>query len=470
MNTPEHIQIRRRDAVLALVCFWVLLVTVPAGQWVYEWCHPEARPWRDLAPVIAGEANVYEERLEDHSWWRHYLLSPMQTLLVHYGRTGNETVAVGKGGWLYADAGIRFFARTALPEAAAAILDFAWQLRERGIALAVVAVPPKPALAPEPLGGTSVFQPGWPELAGKLEATGIRVVDLTGALQELRESGVEPFLTTDTHWRPEAVPAAAQAIAAALRLPQRKVDTAVEWVTQTGDLVPLLRLQLAAAWYPPETVPVAVVSDVPRGRARILLVGDSFSNIYSYDGMGWGRGSGLPERLAATIGEPVDWIARNGNGAYASREALMRHPELLEDKELVIWEVAMRELAEGDWKLLPLPEKTTAAPASRQRITGVIAAASEAPRSGLAVYPHLLRCFRIGDALVYVEAMRDRKLSDAAYWRVGDTVTLEVIPWEDVEAEYDAWSRGEFSDPALWRLPQWLGRPVSAAATSAPLQ
>ena len=111
--------------------------------------------------------------------------------------------------------------------------------------------------------------------------------------------------------------------------------------------------------YPPER---AVISRVlaqdgspwrsDRG-ADVLVLGDSFANIYSLASMGWGDSAGLVEHLSYALGRPVDRIVQNDDGAFATREMLQRAgPERLAGKRVVIWQFAARELASGDWKVI----------------------------------------------------------------------------------------------------------------------
>ncbi|MEO6603920.1 MAG: hypothetical protein ABIQ16_28815 [Polyangiaceae bacterium] len=89
-------------------------------------------------------------------------------------------------------------------------------------------------------------------------------------------------------------------------------------------------------------------------KAEVLLLGDSFSNIFSLEGMGWGSAAGLGPQLALALQRPVDVIAQNDAGAFATRRTLARElagdADRLQGKRVVIWEFASRELSAGDWK------------------------------------------------------------------------------------------------------------------------
>ena len=94
-------------------------------------------------------------------------------------------------------------------------------------------------------------------------------------------------------------------------------------------------------------------------RADILLMGDSFSNIYSHAALGWGRSAGLAEQLSLLLSRPLDAIIIDGGGAMAGRRQLAgdmaRGRDRLAGKRLVIWQFASRELSQGDWSLITLP-------------------------------------------------------------------------------------------------------------------
>ena len=93
-------------------------------------------------------------------------------------------------------------------------------------------------------------------------------------------------------------------------------------------------------------------------KADILLLGDSFSNIYSLPALNWGLSAGFAEQLSYHLQRPLDRISFNDNGSYATRRELARRlatgQNPLEDKKVVIWEFTARELAQGDWKKISI--------------------------------------------------------------------------------------------------------------------
>jgi alginate O-acetyltransferase complex protein AlgJ len=117
--------------------------------------------------------------------------------------------------------------------------------------------------------------------------------------------------------------------------------------------------------YPVETVQARRIQSPdgapwrPSRDADVLVLGDSFSNIYAVPSMNWGESAGLVEQLSYVLRRPLDRLVQNDDAAFATREALAR-PLLgggsrLAGKRLVIYQFASRELAFGDWQVIELP-------------------------------------------------------------------------------------------------------------------
>src|SRR5262249_1447230 len=135
----------------------------------------------------------------------------------------------------------------------------------------------------------------------------------------------------------------------------------------------------------------------PTPTSELLVLGDSFANIYSFPAMGWGEAAGLVEQLSFHLQRPVDGILRNDAGAFATRQILSRElargNDRLSGKQLVIWQFAMRELAFGDWKLLgmdlgqPAPRHFLLPTRGKSvTVSGVIDSISSAPKPGSVPY------------------------------------------------------------------------------------
>jgi hypothetical protein len=136
-----------------------------------------------------------------------------------------------------------------------------------------------------------------------------------------------------------------------------------------GDLAALLRASPGRALFRPEGVLTQRVT-MPTGEpwspdpeADLLLLGDSFSNVYSQADLGWGDAAGFAEQLSYFLGRPVDKLAVNAGGPSAVRERLAARlaagDDRLAGKRLVVYQFAARELAAGEWRFVDLGRTST---------------------------------------------------------------------------------------------------------------
>jgi alginate O-acetyltransferase complex protein AlgJ len=320
-----------------------------------------------------------------------------------------------------------------------------------------------------------------------MKESGVEVFE-TGQLllKRMQETGEPQYLKTDTHWTPPAMEATAHALAAVVTGTLGGVASAQSRasvsVSAHGDTVGLLGLPEQQTLFPQQTVsvhPVFAANSLWKAspEAEVLLLGDSFTNIYSLEPMGWGSGAGFGEHLSAAMGRPLDVIARNSDGAFATRQALQRElaagRDRLSGKKIVIWEFAARELAFGDWRLLSMSlgsrENTgfySPPKGGRVRVEGTVAKMSQIPRPGSVPYREHIVSIQLVDArpedaqdspprecLVYTWSMKDQSLTPAARLRPGDRIAAVVQFWEDVAETYEKFQRSELDDPALLAEP-----------------
>jgi alginate O-acetyltransferase complex protein AlgJ len=250
-------------------------------------------------------------------------------------------------------------------------------------------------------------------------------------------------------------------------------------MTGVGDIARMLKLPESQSLFQPETVTIHEVLAGnapwrPSKTADILLLGDSFSNIFSLAALSWGESAGFAEHLSRALGgRPLDTILRNSDAAFATREMLSRElargRDRLAEKKLVVWQFAARELAFGDWKMLemklgqPTPAKFFVPKTGEAVVmSGTVEAISNVPRPGSVPYADHILALHLTDltpegsdrsdgleALVYAESMRDNVLTPAARFRPGDRVTLRLHPWDDVADKYEKINRSEIDDAAV---------------------
>ncbi len=61
------------------------------------------------------------------------------------------------------------------------------------------------------------------------------------------------------------------------------------------------------------------------------------------------------------------------------------------------------------------------------------------------------------DIVVILWGMRNNRLTEAASLRKGQTITVALTPWEEVEEEYGGYNRAELEDPNVLALDTYWG-------------
>ena len=475
--------------------------------------------------LLLRHLTEFEDRLDDESRLGLWIRPRLQALLGGLPGVGNEQAYIGQDGWLFYRPDMdyltgpgflepRHLARRAksgsewkappLPDPRPAILDFKRQLDKRGILLVVMPTPVKPGVHAERFAPGLAAMPralhnrSYAEFIRTLEQEGVLVFDPSDLLVRRKlQTGTPQYLATDTHWRPEAMEAVAQELAHIVQttIAQRHgqgqgqvegqvavqgepgADTTpvttqpLEWKAR-GDIALMLDLPADQTLFPPETVQLRQVLD-GKGRfwrssetADVLVLGDSFSNIYSMEAMGWGESAGFVEQFASYLGRPVDRLVRNDGGAFATRDMLGRElargRDRLEGKRVVVWQFAARELAAGDWRLITMerqspPETAFIVPPSGEArvVSGIVREVSPAPRPGSVPYRdhivavHLVDLPDNGEAIVYMRSMADNAWTRAARLRNGEEITVRLQRWADVATRFDGINRSELDKMEL---------------------
>lgn len=369
-------------AGLILLALGVGLETAAIARGSSRIAEPLPEPAVDSGPLAgarraAAVAKELERRFDEGSVLARALRPHGQRLLTGIAGYGNEEAYVGRDGWLHFRADFDHLTRRrtapTADRAAAAVVAFRDQLAARGIALLVVPTPVKLAIEPQSFVAGASDAPLRPpveaRLLAALDAAGVAVADFAPRLARRAREGGAAYLERDTHWRPEAMDEVARAVAVELRAlaelaagdPGRFRDSESA-VDGAGDLDALLGLPVEPPRQRVATRPVSAADGAPwrpeRG-APVLVLGDSFTAIYSQSDLGWGSGAGFAERLAFHLGLPVDRIARNAGGASATREALAaelaRNPARLDGVRAIVWQLAAREISGGEWREVALP-------------------------------------------------------------------------------------------------------------------
>ena len=351
--------------------------------------------WRRIQVAnreVLAALSALERDLDNQSLLGGLLRRPAQRLLTGWLESGNERVYPGRNGWLFYRADVEYLTGrgfldpaqqqrrvvaasewTAVPhpDPRPAIQQFHRDLQARGISLVVVPTPVKAGVHPEMLaggdpGGDVLHNRSYPEFVKELRAAGVLVFEPGTVMAEGRHAG-PLYLRTDTHWLPQTMEAVAERLAAFIdshvRLPAvadpgyrvQRVE-----VRNLGDTARMLDLSPGDPLFPDESVWLRriLLEDGSLWRssrtADILLLGDSFTNMYALASMDWGTSAGFAEQVSYILRRPIDRLTQNDEGAFATRRTLQQDPGMLDGKRVVIFQFAVRELVSGDWRILPL--------------------------------------------------------------------------------------------------------------------
>ena len=290
-----------------------------------------------------------------------------------------------------------------------AILKFRDQLKAKGVELLVVITPGKPSIYPERLTGASATAgAAGIDVAGlngaghgkmildSLAKLGLNTVDLYTPLLSAKkdDASLGPlYLNDDTHWTPRGAELAAAEISQKVRemadagivnIGEESVnyvasDSIADRMGDVGEMSGLnkfgafkvqkvtghvvMQQEVSERTEPPAdsladstVVDSTVVYDTTKTpfkddfrKAKILILGDSFSRIYQTDSP---VNAGWIAHFAKNMSRPVASIVSDGGASTLVREKLARKAGVLKGKKLLIWEFVERDLrfgAEG-WK------------------------------------------------------------------------------------------------------------------------
>lgn len=394
-----YTSVSRPVAAALVLTFLAILYTVPVAQAIRDKIAGEDSVLPELFRRAPTRENLrqFEDELQDASSLRAWVRPRLQVLLTGYGGYGNGKAVVGKRGWLFyapgvVSVGAPGFLDPAIiaarqkdaldagdpplhPDPRPAILEFARFLQGRGIRLVLFPVPDKASLQPLQLHGRQrdadappARNPDADRLKAAVESAGVLVFDPSPA--RLQAGEAPRFLVQDTHWTPAWMESVAAQLAATLTgrglVPPSPADAPRRFhavttkVARQGDIADMLGLPEGQRLFPALEEVVHQVNDSagarfePNEKAKVLLLGDSFTNIFSLEQMGWGASAGLAPQLALALNQDVDVIARNDAGAHATRQllfnALAGGEDRLAGKTVVVWEFASRELVVGDFR------------------------------------------------------------------------------------------------------------------------
>ncbi|MBD3180688.1 hypothetical protein GF312_00245 [Candidatus Poribacteria bacterium] len=467
----------RRIAIIIIVCFIIIISIVPIIQLLYELSFDKALQEFDLFKRTPTVANLrsYEDTLEDNSVVAKTIRPWYQWVSTFLINQGNAEAVIGKDGWLFYRPSLDYiispeenFYREFGPKAV--IIAFNETLKEQDVQLILLPMPGKASIYPEYLSdrydeslGPPV-NPHAPEFFQMLRSKGIHVFDPADILWQGKvESQV--YLTQDTHWSPDGLKLVANHLAELIKTKNWFTSDKSYYlqsyqVKRYGDIYDMLNLPDVKGSYNPWEIIVEKVIDSDTGKpfepdqsSPIVLLGDSFVNIYSHKEMGWGENSGFGEHLADQLGASLDIIAINDGGPTTTRETLARRPDALVGKKLVIWQFATRDLTKMDsqWKIVdipmpkiqPQPEKPVVEEDDSTVVKAEVLIVSNVPDPNQVAYSECLTYIKYrvilveqgsynGEELLAVFwGMKSSKLMPPASFKVGQRHRLVIEPFDE---------------------------------------
>ncbi|MCC5849734.1 MAG: hypothetical protein JJU29_16745 [Verrucomicrobia bacterium] len=284
----------------------------------------------------------------------------------------------GRDGWLFLANELRHVAKgtdwvapEVPPEPAhadpiPALTELKAQLDELGIELVLVPVPAKAVVYPEQLPGdaTEGEEPsGATAFLDHMREQGFTVVDLE-ALYKTHKTETLVYCKTDTHWSPQGVELAADAVGKLLREQDWYAEAETVAISLEDPVDLRIRGDLTDGDYS-ESLPWRKVTRDEGGAllddaSPVLVLGDSHTLVFGDGGDMHAQSGGFIEHLAHALQMPVDRMANRGSASTPPRLTLFRkasgNEDWLTNKKVVVYTFTARELTESlnGWRIVPI--------------------------------------------------------------------------------------------------------------------
>ena len=457
--------------VVTLLPFMYHLSMTVSGKWPQT---PAATllSWRPSQGELLTRLHE-TEKLTDNAGYATWIRETTQGFLTRQVREGNQKVFIGNFDWLYYQPELSAlrgwgpikrepFSPMKDPSVAQLrmakdiVLEFAADLKARGIPLLLVPLPVKPMIYPEFIVpgryDAPLYHPDQLALYAEFRNAGIEVLDLAPEFFSLKKR-FPLFLKQDTHWTPEAMQNAARQLYDYIHKQHPDLIASESPLLQPqpldlrsyGDLVHLLDLRNPGSIFQEEEATLVSLGGVEPDRdSPIVLIGDSFVNVFDDPALGFANPEAPTDRLKAgfaryvsmRLHQPLDVYAVNGGGAtQARREFARRTDDDVRSKKLVIWAIACRDLllspnaarsANVEWAATPFnPNRST-----KDTATPSLTSTAEAP---------------VVVEATLVEKSRNQPLNGTPYIDALHTAVYKV----------DRVVSGKFDPSSEWQAIQW---------------
>ena len=519
LNSPFELLIGKKACRLFIGIFLFIIIIPPLYRNIFEISaklqtdelnHDSS--WTPVIELFNKKKNQslnehlksFEKNLETALFAETPRKLTQSTLSLSPLKEGNRNVRIGKDGWLFLDDAIEsltgqgpfhdgpFPFQKGGNSPVDAIKRFADQLDNFGARLILVSIPSKAMIYPEKINHNikgPISHPDAQRLVSELNSLpNLDVLDLTRSLFNLKKDK-KVFLKQDTHWTPEAMEEAAKIIANHIKSMDINIDKVnlnpkqKEGRKAYGDLVEKINIWDGA--FNQESVIAKPIKDNTRDRnSEIILLGDSFTNIYSSnEGLGWGNNAGLPEHIASNVGTPIDVISINGGGATKVRKKLAQRrgsSEDMKNKKVVIWAITCRDLFLSQeqcidrnisWENVSFDKRPLEKKPTNKRITirAKLIEKPKIPDPNQTTYKDLLygadyeiietisgQVPEEGKKIAIVNwAFKNRVLLPSANYEIGSVRNLQLMPFEEMKdlQTLEQMYEGDNFD-LFWELPK----------------
>ncbi len=295
-------------------------------------------------------------------------------------QAGNGKVFVGTQGWLFDRREINALTGPAerLPAASKCVLEFAQQLKERGVPLLLIPLPMKTAIYPEFITGSDpdeseapIYHARQPEVYAEWAKAGIDVQDITAAMMQAKEKKMQVFFKQSSFWTTEAMEALARAITEHVRKNYPAAE-ANPLILNASARDGFSRGSLAEAlWQSGPGGPLKAERSVLLGfptletdaKSPVALIGGSAVRVFDDSALGYappaaGAGealkAGFAQQLSVYLGRTLDVVTANDGAATECRRQFARElDDQVRAKKLVIWLLPVADLllpGARDWQ------------------------------------------------------------------------------------------------------------------------
>jgi len=382
----------RRPRVCLIVVFLVLVGVVAPSQIVLELREGETPQIASLFRQAPTRANLrrLESDLETGCRLAQAVRPWMQYARFVLLQDAGDQALLGRSGWFFYRPAVQYLVEPvcSVPVRASeetpdgvttndiltAIVSFRDALAQRGIKLLVMPAPDKSSVYPQMLavradGCPDPVNPTTRGVLAALKQAGVEVMDLFDLYTQARTGSDGPgyYLAQDSHWSPEGIRLAAEAVAHRLldwgwveKGPVR-YETKPISIQRYGDVLRMIRVPQIEHLFEPEQINCTQVLNAETGKpyvddsnSPVLVLGDSFLRIFERDEPGSG---GFIAHLAYNLGFGLTSVVNDGGASTLVRQQLARKPALLAGKKVVIWEFVERDIRFGTegWQVIPLP-------------------------------------------------------------------------------------------------------------------